>query len=458
MIAAAGKVGCDENKVLPEDPNEQIALAMENLGRALEAAGVTVHDVYKLGHQPAMTLVTVPPLASPQIKFEIEVYAAAAWEVQKAGFSCVVVEARDRVGGKTYSVDPLGDGGKLTWEKRGLMIQTRNFAEPNAAEAIRLSTREIEHSCHKLDIRDPIGTGEGLDKLTLLEWAKTKTSSKTALAVVKMWMRAMWRRAILHAVRRQAWSPISPLPCRLPVYLGLVNLLQPNSVVLNSPVFRISQFPWGVLVSSARGDFSCKRVIFSVQTIFYKSITFDPPLPSSKLKLAEHGVQSFSFKNIVFYSQPWWRKAGLSGALMSFKGPLFTSRDTSNDGKGHYSPTCFANGEFGRQLCKYPRAERTKAILTDIKRVFGPYTNVPDPIGVVQRTWNKDLCSRVCTVPVSPPGITTLHEHALRATHGKVHFVGTETAYEWKGYMYGAVISGERGAKEVIQALSEAKL
>lgn len=143
---------------------------------------------------------------------------------------------------------------------------------------------------------------------------------------------------------------------------------------------------------------------------------------------------------------------------MSFKGPLSTSRDTRNDRKGHYSPTCFTNGEFGRQLCKYPRAERTKAILTDIERVFGPYTKVPDPIGVAQRTWSKDLWSWVCTDPVSPPGITTLHEHALRATHGKVHFVCTETAYECKGYMYGAVISGERGAKEVIQALSEAKL
>jgi len=34
----------------------------------------------------------------------------AAVDVQKAGLSCVVLEARDRVGGKTLSVDPLGEG------------------------------------------------------------------------------------------------------------------------------------------------------------------------------------------------------------------------------------------------------------------------------------------------------------------------------------------------------------
>lgn len=34
-----------------------------------------------------------------------------------------------------------------------------------------------------------------------------------------------------------------------------------------------------------------------------------------------------------------------------------------------------------------------------------------------------------------------------------MHFVGTETADVWRGYMDGAVRSGERGANEVIEAL-----
>lgn len=52
----------------------------------------------------------------------------------------------------------------------------------------------------------------------------------------------------------------------------------------------------------------------------------------------------------------------------------------------------------------------------------------------------------------------TQYEHALRTAHGKVHFVGTETAYEWKGYMDGALRSGIRGAEEVARALSTPKL
>lgn len=155
IVATAGQVGCDHNRVFPADIEDQLSLAMKNLGRALEAAGATVTDIFKLvyyivdydpdnrrhtkhvqaflnGHRPATTLVPVPVLAIPEMKFEIEAYAAvrqealrevdvvvvgaglsglkAAYEVQRAGLSCVVVEARDRVGGKTWSVDPLGQG------------------------------------------------------------------------------------------------------------------------------------------------------------------------------------------------------------------------------------------------------------------------------------------------------------------------------------------------------------
>jgi monoamine oxidase len=90
----------------------------------------TKHLVKFLGsHRPATTLVPVPALAVAAYIFEVEATAAitqeaprevdvvvvggglsglqAAWDVQKAGFSCVVLEARDRVGGKTWSQDSV---------------------------------------------------------------------------------------------------------------------------------------------------------------------------------------------------------------------------------------------------------------------------------------------------------------------------------------------------------------
>lgn len=240
--------------------------------------------------------------------------------------------------------------------------------------------------------------------------------------------------------------------------LGLADLLQDNSVFLNSPVRNITQSLEGIYVSAGRGDFKCKRVIVSVPTVLYKEITFDPPLPQAKSELGKSNVHGYTLKIMVSFSEPWWRNAGLAGAAMSFAGPITTARDTSNDEKGQFSMTCFSNGDFGRKLSKLPQQARFDAIFAHIKHLYGPYVGVPAPIAMTEHEWFRDQWAQGCPCPASPPGVMTKYDSALRSTHGKVHFIGTETAYEWKGYMDGAVRSGERGAREVVGALSQAKL
>ena len=50
---------------------------------------------------------------------------------------------------------------------------------------------------------------------------------------------------------------------------------------------------------------------------------------------------------------------------------------------------------------------------------------------------------------VPPPGVLTAFGPALRASVGRIHWAGTETAEAWVGYIDGAIRSGERAAKEV---------
>src|ERR1700760_4263032 len=123
--------------------------------------------------------------------------------------------------------------------------------------------------------------------------------------------------------------------------LGLADLLQPGTVVLNSPVRQISQTPDGIYVSAGRGDFKCQRAIVSVPTVLYKEIGFEPPLPAAKVDLGKNNVHGYTLKVMVSYSEPWWRKKELSGAIMSFVGPITTCRDSSNDEVGQFSLTCF---------------------------------------------------------------------------------------------------------------------
>jgi monoamine oxidase len=238
----------------------------------------------------------------------------------------------------------------------------------------------------------------------------------------------------------------------------LADRLIPGSVVLSSPVRSIQQTGEGIYVTAGRGDYQCQRVVVSVPTPIYKEISFDPPLPKAKLELSSKTVLGCTIKVILLYQTPWWRAANLTGIVQSFKGPVVVARDTSVDERKQFSLTCFVVGDGGLEWAKKPKPERWSLVHDQIKHIFGPFVEVPQPVKTVEMNWVEEQWSQGCPCPAMPPGVMTSFGHALRTPHGRVHFVGTETSYEWKGYMEGAARSGERGAKEVNQHFNQAKL
>lgn len=199
-------------------------------------------------------------------------------------------------------------------------------------------------------------------------------------------------------------------------------------------------------------------MIVSVPTPLYTEITFDPPLPPEKAEIARQNKLGYQNKVMVRYATPWWREHGLCGLLQSFTGPISVTRDSSVDERGQYSLTCFCVGKLGHELSKLSQADRFRTVIEAISKTVGAGVRVPDPIGVEEHEWAKDQWAQGCPCPAAPPGVMTQYEHGLRTSHGKIHFVGTETAHEWKGYMDGAIRSGQRGAQEVIKALESPKL
>jgi monoamine oxidase len=74
---------------------------------------------------------------------------------------------------------------------------------------------------------------------------------------------------------------------------------------------------------------------------------------------------------------------------------------------------------------------------------------------MVGREWIKEEFSGYgCPSCSLPPGVLTAAGDAVREPFKNIHFVGTKTAAELKGYMEGAVRSGERGAMEVLDGLT----
>lgn len=75
------------------------------------------------------------------------------------------------------------------------------------------------------------------------------------------------------------------------------------------------------------------------------------------------------------------------------------------------------------------------------------------PLSTAFQRWDNETWSGGGPVGIAPPGVLSDFGTALREQNGPVHWAGTETSTYWTGFMDGAVRSGERAAKEVIAAL-----
>lgn len=162
-------------------------------------------------------------------------------------------------------------------------------------------------------------------------------------------------------------------------------------------------------------------------------------------------------KAIVCYDRPWWRDSGFNGYFASYSGPVILARDTSVDEVRHYSLTCFVNGNEGRKWGKLIPHERRAAVIKQLAKVFNAGDNndheVYKPIEVFDQVWQHERYSRGALAPITALGHMTRFADVYGKPVGNLHFVGTEYSNEWRGYMEGALCSGEIGAAEVIKAL-----
>jgi monoamine oxidase len=67
--------------------------------------------------------------------------------------------------------------------------------------------------------------------------------------------------------------------------------------------------------------------------------------------------------------------------------------------------------------------------------------------------WTNERWTRGCPVAIAGPGTLLAYGDRIRPATGRVHFAGTETSSYWNGYMDGAVRSGERAAAEALSDL-----
>jgi monoamine oxidase len=223
-----------------------------------------------------------------------------------------------------------------------------------------------------------------------------------------------------------------------------------NRVMLKTPVRRISQDRRSVRVQSDRVTVTAKRVIVALAPTLTGQLRYDPPLPADRAQLVQRFPQGCAIKVHGVYDKPFWRDDGLTGESLGDLEPIRITVDVTLPYGGGLLEG-FINASSARRWMMRSRRERQHAVLNNFTRIFGPKASKPRKY--VEHVWSDEVWTRGCFYGVLPPGVLIDYGEAIRRPMGRVHWAGTETATEWAASIEGAVRSGTSAARDVLALL-----
>ena len=433
---------------------------------------------------------------------------AAARALHAAGREAVVLEARDRVGGRTLN-EPIGDDkvveigaqwvgptqdrvlaliGELGLETFPTHVAGVNIFEregrlgrysgtipkvnPVGLAEVGLLLRRLNRMSAEVPPEAPWRAPKAADwdSQTFASWMRRNVRTGVArdvlrLAIIGVWAAEPRDVSLLHVLFyiRSAGS-IEILTdaeggaqqdrivggSQL-ISLRMAEELGPTSIELGSPVRAIRHSDAGVTVVSDRITVSARRAIVAVPPTLAGRIAYEPALPALRDGLSQRMAQGSVVKCMAVYERPFWRERGLSGAVTSVTGPVSVGFDNSPPDGSPGVLLGFLEGRAAREAMDLSRDQRRRIVSECFGRFFGP--EAARPVDYVDKAWGADEWSRGCYGGFMPPGAWSDHGVALRQPIGPIHWAGAETATVWNGYMDGAVGSGQEAAHAVDAAI-----
>ncbi|WP_035840357.1 flavin monoamine oxidase family protein [Kitasatospora azatica] len=216
-------------------------------------------------------------------------------------------------------------------------------------------------------------------------------------------------------------------------------------VLLGETVRAVHQDGGSVTVHSAGGEYRAQVAVMALPPLLANAVDYRPGLPVPRASGAT--ARGCAVKVHLVYPAPIWREHGLSGWSVNAEGPLLSTVDDSPAEAEVGVLTGFVTGaEAHRFAALDPQRQRDSAV-EQAARLF---PMLPEPIGFHVTDWVNEQYSQGCYAALFGPGDWLRHGPTLTTPHQRVYWAGTETSTEYFGLMEGAIRSGHRVVEQIL--------
>jgi len=430
---------------------------------------------------------------------------AAAYRLKQAGASVIVLEARKRVGGRSWSVK-MKDGtfvdfggqwvGSTQARFYSLIREMDGETYPSPGKGLAtlqrgvINTAEYHRIRDDLDVSFPGGDIYGKAKYALNSFAMTVDAEAP-------WMHpdairydgltfAQWMRDSIEseAVRKLMASEVGSVPSASAEEISMLHLgwmihacdsidalfgpAQAHRVIggtqtvarkvadklgasikFGAPARKIEWTDRGAVVHSDQISVAARHVVVAIPPNLAGAIEYAPSLPVNRVQITQRWPQGIVIKVAMIYPRAFWRDEGLSGTSYDHLSVMGETADSSNPDSISKAGilTGFVYADNARKVSVMTPQERKKLLLGEAARRFG--SKALEPEHYHESNWTADQWTRGCFTGFLTPGATALLGPAMRAPVGPIRWAGTETATHWPGFIDGAIRSGEREADAI---------
>ncbi|EHN78443.1 hypothetical protein SMCF_2033 [Streptomyces coelicoflavus ZG0656] len=203
----------------------------------------------------------------------------------------------------------------------------------------------------------------------------------------------------------------------------------------------------GLDVLTPTGTLHTGHVILAVPpALALERIDFPNAFPADLVRLAQSTPvwMGAAVKVVAHYPTAFWREDGLAGAAFSRTGPLQEIHDMSGPGG---EPAAL----FGFAHARTVRPGFEQVVTAQLARLFGPAA--ASPLALHVQDWSTEEWTAPSTVQRLAD--YSLFGHPLYqrpALDGRLHWATTETATDHAGHIEGALAAGQRAARTVLAA------